>query len=82
MQKEKRTFEEWWNNLPDTLRKDSTRIVENDNIDSSSKSIKKINYILLQLDLMSTEENNNNNNNKPTFEEFKQWFDSGQLVMK
>ena len=76
MQKEKRTFEEWWNNLPDTLRKDSTRIVENDNIDSSSKSIKKINYILLQLDLMSTEENNNN---KPTFEEFKQWFDSGQL---
>jgi hypothetical protein len=79
MLKEKRTFEEWWNNLPYTLRKDSTRIVENDNIDSSSKSIKKINYILLQLDLMSAEENNNN---KPTFDEFKQWFDSGQLVMK
>ena len=81
MQKEKRTFEEWWNNLPDTLRKDSMRIVENNNIDTYSKSIKKINYILLQLDLMS-EENNNNNNNKPTFEEFKQWFDSGQLLMK
>jgi hypothetical protein len=79
MQKEKRTFEEWWNNLPDTLRKDSMRIVENNNIDTYSKSIKKINYILLQLDLMS-EENNNNNNNKPTFEEFKQWFDSGQLL--
>jgi hypothetical protein len=78
MQKEKRTFEEWWNNLPDTLRKDSTRIVENVNIDSSSKSIKKINYVLLQLDLMSAEENNN----KPTFDEFKQWFDSGQLAMK
>ena len=42
MQKEKRTFEEWWNNLPDTLRKDSMRIVENDNIDTSSKSIKKL----------------------------------------
>ena len=76
MQKEKRTFEEWWNNLPDTLRKDSMRIVENNNIDTYSKSIKKINYILLQLDLMSEE----NNNNKPTFEEFKQWFDSGQLL--
>ena len=37
------------------------RIVENDNIDTSSKSIKKINYILLQLDL-TTKENNNNNN--------------------
>ena len=77
MQKERRTFEEWWNNLPDTLRKDSMRIVENDNIDASSKSIKKINYILLQLDLRSEEINN-----KPTFEEFKQWFDSGQLLMK
>ena len=75
MQKEKRTFEEWWNNLPGTLRKDSMRIVENDKIDASSKSIKKINYILLQLNLMSEE-----NNNKPTFDEFKQWFDSGQLV--
>ena len=78
MQKEKRTFEEWWNNLPDTLRKDSMRIGENDNIDASSKLIKKINYILLQLDLMSEE----NKNNKPKFDEFKQWFDSGQLVMK
>jgi hypothetical protein len=78
MQKEKRTFKEWWNNLPDTLRKDSMRIAENDNIDSSSKLIKKINYILLQLDLMKEE----NNNNKPTFEELKQWFNSGQLVIK
>lgn len=78
MQKEKRTFEEWWNNLPDNLRKDSMRIVENDNIDAYSKSIKKINYILLQLDLMPEE----NKNNKLKFDEFKQWFDSGQLVMK
>lgn len=78
MQKEKRTFEEWWNNLPDNLRKDSMRIVENDNIDAYSKSIKKINYILLQLDLMPEEYKNN----KLKFDEFKQWFDSGQLVMK
>lgn len=55
------------------------RIVENDNIDTSSKSIKKINYILLQLKLRSEEKKNDN---KPTFEEFKQWFDSGQLSIK
>ena len=76
MQKENRTFKEWWNNLPDTLRKDSMRIVEYDNIDTSSKLIKKINYILLQLDLMKEE----NNNNKPTFEELKQWFNNGELL--
>ena len=75
MQKENRTFKEWWNNLPDTLRKDSMKIVEYDNIDASSKLIKKINYILLQLDLMKEE-----NNNKPTFEELKQWFNSGELL--
>ena len=75
MQKENRTFKEWWNNLPDTLRKDSMKIVEYDNIDASSKLIKKINYILLQLDLMKEE----NNNKKPTFEELKQWFNSGEL---
>lgn len=76
MQRENRTFKEWWNNLPDTLRKDSMRIVEYDNIDTSSKLIKKINYILLQLDLMKEE----NNNNKPTFEELKQWFNNGELL--
>ncbi|HJU60391.1 MAG TPA: hypothetical protein VJ583_11615 [Nitrososphaeraceae archaeon] len=80
MQKENRTFKEWWNNLPDALRKESMRIVEYDNIDDSSKLIKKINYILLQLDLMKEE--NNNNNNKPTFEELKQWFNTGQLFIK
>ena len=77
MQKENRTFKEWWNNLPDALRKESMRIVEYDNIDASTKLIKKINYILLQLDLMKEE-----NNNKPTFEELKQWFNSGQLFIK
>jgi hypothetical protein len=75
MYKEKRTFEEWWNNLPDTLRKDAMRRVEHDNIDSVSKKIRKINHILIYLDLTKDEKNN-----KPTFEEFKQWFDSGQLV--
>jgi hypothetical protein len=75
MDNEKRTFEEWWNNLPDTLRKDAMRRVEHDNIDSISKKIKKINYILIYLDLTKDEKNNN-----PTFEEFKKWFDSGQLV--
>ena len=79
MQKEKRTFEEWWNNLPDNLRKNALRIVENDNIDTYSKSIKKINYILFQLNLRTEEKKNNN---KPTFEEFKIWFDSGQLSVK
>ena len=42
MQKENRTFKEWWNNLPDALRKESMRIVEYDNIDASTKLIKKL----------------------------------------
>ena len=77
MQYEKRTFEEWWNHLPDTLRKDAMRKVNNDNKDNSSKTIKEINYILLQLDLTKDK-----TNNKPTLEEFKLWFDTGQLVRK
>jgi hypothetical protein len=50
----------------------------NDDIDNSSKSVKKINYILFQLDLMTEQDYYKN---KPTWEEFKFWFDSGQLII-
>ena len=78
MQQQRRTFEEWWNNLPVTLRENSSKIAVNDNIDNSSKSVKKINYILFQLDLMTEQDYYKN---KPTWEEFKFWFDSGQLII-
>ena len=76
MQHERRTFEEWWNNLPVTLRENSSKMVENDDMDTSNKSVKKINYILFQLDLMTEKDYDTN---KPTLEEFKFWFYSGQL---
>lgn len=44
MQQQRRTFEEWWNNLPVTLRENSSKMAVNDDIDNSSKSVKKINY--------------------------------------
>ena len=78
MQQERRTFEEWWNNLPGTLRENSSKMVENDDTDTSSKSVKKINYILFQLDLMTEKDYVKN---KPTLEEFKFWFNSGQLII-
>ena len=53
-------------------------MVENDDIDTSSKSVKKINYILFQLDIMTEKDYAKN---KPTFEEFKFWFNSGQLII-
>ncbi|MGI0052238.1 MAG: hypothetical protein ACRD8K_10920 [Nitrososphaeraceae archaeon] len=76
MQHERRTFEEWWNNLPVTLLENSSKMVENDDMDTSNKSVKKINYILFQLDLMTEKDYDKN---KPTLEEFKFWFYSGQL---
>ena len=78
MQQKRRTFEEWWNNLPVILRENSRKMVENDDIDTSSKSVKKINYILFQLDIMTEKDYAKN---KPTFEEFKFWFNSGQLII-
>lgn len=78
MQQQRRTFEEWWNNLPVTLRENSSKIVENDDIDNSIKSVKRINYILFQLDLMAEKDYDKN---KPTLEEFKFWFNSGQLII-
>lgn len=78
MQQQRRTFEEWWNNLPVTLRENSSKIVENDDIDNSIKSVKRINYILFQLDLMAEQDYDKN---KPTLEEFKFWFNSGQMII-
>ena len=78
MQQQRRTFEEWWNNLPVTLRENSSKIVENDDIDNSIKAVKRINYILFQLDLITKKDYDKN---KPTLEEFKFWFNSGQLII-
>jgi len=75
----KRTFKEWWNNLPESL-KEKSQIIENMEIDKHNKSIKKINYILIELTSNINCTNNYINNfSMPTLDEFKHWFDSGQL---
>ena len=52
--------------------------MENDDIDNSIKAVKRINYILFQLDLITKKDYDKN---KPTLEEFKFWFNSGQLII-
>lgn len=75
----KRTFKEWWNNLPESL-KERSQIIENMEIDKHNKSIRKINYILIELTSYTNCTNKKINNCiKPTLDEFKQWFESGQL---
>jgi len=68
----KRTFAEWWTSLPSDLRKKSLEVAE-ENIDDNKKTIEKINYVLYHLNLVTSKDK------KPTLDEFKFWFESGQL---
>jgi len=68
----KRTFAEWWTSLPSVLREKSLEVAE-ENIDDNKKTIEKINYVLYHLNLVTSKDK------KPTFDEFKFWFESGQL---
>ena len=67
-----RTFAEWWTSLPSDLRKKSLEVAA-ENIDDNKKTIEKINYVLYHLHLAT------NKVKKPTLDEFKFWFQSGQL---
>ena len=75
----KRTFKEWWNNLPEYLKEASKKVVL-DETDSYKKSIKKVNYILIELNSYSNFNHNNSNNyNSPTLDESKFMLESGQI---
>ncbi len=74
----KRTFKEWWNNLPESL-KERSQIIENMEIDKHNKSIRKINYILIELSHINCTNKKINNCSNPTLDEFKHWFESNQL---
>ena len=67
-----RTFAEGWTSLPSDLRKKSLEVAD-ENIDDNKKTIEKINYVLYHLHLAT------NKVKKPTLDEFKFWFQSGQL---
>ena len=69
-----RTFEDWWNNLPNQLQEDSLKITDTiSDCDDYTRTKNKINYVLYHLDLFVEKEK------KPTFEEFRYWFYSGQI---
>lgn len=69
-----RTFKEWIDNLPHSL-KERSNIAKIEN-KSRQETIKCINNILLELNSYTVDQRNLN---APTLEEFIHWFNSGQL---
>ena len=69
-----RTFCEWWNSIPDELKKEPNYDYNNNNNNKNSENIiNSINYILLKTDTYKM------NDIKPTMEELKYWVYSGQI---
>jgi hypothetical protein len=66
-----RTFFEWWNSIPDELKKEPN--YDYNNNENSENIVNSINYILLKTDI------SNMNDIKPTIEELKYWVYSGQI---
>jgi hypothetical protein len=65
-----RTFYEWWNNIPEELKKESSSDNNNKN---SENLVNSINYILLKTEISKM------NNIKPIIEELKYWIYSRQI---
>ncbi|MGB9168844.1 MAG: hypothetical protein WCB31_07955 [Nitrososphaeraceae archaeon] len=65
-----RTFFEWWNSIPDELKKEADF---NSNNENSKNMVNSINYILLKADISRM------NQIKPTIEELKCWIHTGQI---
>ncbi|MGE5706544.1 MAG: hypothetical protein ACM3XP_07500 [Nitrososphaerales archaeon] len=65
-----RTFFEWWNTIPDELKKEADF---NSNNENSKKMVNSINYILLKADISRM------NHIKPSIEELKYWIHTGQI---
>ena len=68
--KKERTFFEWWNSIPDDLKKEANLNCNNEN---SKNMVNSINYILLKTNISRM------NEIKPTIEELKYWIHSGQI---
>jgi hypothetical protein len=66
-----RTFFEWWNSIPDELKKEPNYDYNNNK--NSENIVNSINYILLKTDTYKM------NDIKPTIEELKYWIYSGQI---
>ena len=66
-----RTFFEWWNSIPDELKKEPNYDYKTNK--NSENIVNSINYILLKTDISEM------NGIKPTIEELKYWVYSGQI---
>lgn len=66
-----RTFFEWWNSIPDELKKEPNYDYKNN--ENSKNIVNSINYILLKTEISKM------NDIKPTIEELKYWVYSGQI---
>lgn len=66
-----RTFLKWWNSIPNELKEEAKNISNNEN--NYNDIMMNINYILLKINLSQM------NCIKPTLEELKYWFYTGQI---
>jgi hypothetical protein len=66
-----RTFYEWWNSIPEELKKASNS--DNNNKNSENMMVNSINYILLQTEISKM------NDIKPTIDELRYWVYSRQI---
>lgn len=69
-----RTFFQWWNALPDTLKDKFVKAQSNENNQISDKT-SRINEVLKKFKFI----NDDMNDKKPTLEELKNWIETNQL---
>lgn len=65
------TFSDWWNTIPEDLRNKSRQ--NGDDKGRNKPMLNQVNDILLNLDIAGKHDA------KPTYEELKNWLDSGQV---
>ena len=64
-------FSDWWNTIPEDLRNKSRQ--NGDDEERNNPMLNEVNDVLLNLDLAGKHDA------KPTYEELKNWLDSGQV---
>jgi hypothetical protein len=64
-------FSDWWNTIPEDLRNKSHQ--NGDDKERNKPVLNQVNDVLLNLDLAGKHDAN------PTYEEIKNWLDSGQI---
>jgi hypothetical protein len=65
------SFGDWWNTIPEDLRNKSRQ--NGDDEERNKPMLNQVNDVLLNLDLAGKHDA------KPTYEELKNWLDSGQV---